>query len=104
MIDTSAAFRWPSRSFLQELDRPGGIVVVSPDGRTLATPDGVWDFPSLHLRSPLIGHNDRITHLAIAPDGRKSEPLQLRYVISLDYEDAMHSWQRQFDASVEAEP
>jgi hypothetical protein len=45
-----------------------------------------------------------LSAVAIAPDGRMSTPLQLRYVVSLDYEDAVHSLQRQFDPAVGIEP
>lgn len=42
-----------------------------------------------------------LSAVAIAPDGRMSAPLQLRYVVSLEYLDAQHSLQRQFDPAVE---
>ncbi|MGH8455299.1 MAG: chitobiase/beta-hexosaminidase C-terminal domain-containing protein, partial [Nevskiales bacterium] len=45
-----------------------------------------------------------LSAVAIAPDGRMSTPLQLRYVISLEYQDAVHSLQRQFDPAVEIAP
>lgn len=45
-----------------------------------------------------------LSAVAIAPDGRKSAPLQLRYVVSLEYQDAVHSLQRQFDPAQEIRP
>lgn len=40
-----------------------------------------------------------LTAIAIAPDGRTSEPLKLAYDISLEKVEAMHTLQRQFDPS-----
>ncbi|HXG28686.1 MAG TPA: chitobiase/beta-hexosaminidase C-terminal domain-containing protein [Nevskiales bacterium] len=45
-----------------------------------------------------------LSAMAIAPDGRRSAPLQLRYVVSLEYQDAVHSLQRQFDPGVDIQP
>ena len=47
-----------------------------------------------------------LTAVAIAPDGRRSAPLRLRYDVSLDYDDALHTLQRQIDpaTAVDFEP
>jgi len=45
-----------------------------------------------------------LSAVAIAADGRQSAPLQLRYVISLEYIDAVHSLERQFDPDAEISP
>ena len=54
--------------------RPYGKIVLAPDGRSLADTGGsragLWDFPTLRRRFLLVGHSERVTDLAFAPDGR----------------------------------
>jgi WD40 repeat protein/predicted Ser/Thr protein kinase len=50
--------------------RPTSKIAVSPNGRTLASLGDLWDLTPLHHRCGLVGHKDRITDLAIAPDSR----------------------------------
>jgi len=54
--------------------RPGGKIVLAPDGGNLADTAGfsvgLWDFPALRRRFLLVGHSERVTDLAFAPDGR----------------------------------
>lgn len=70
---------------------PQAMIVYSTVGRL---PDG----GSALYRAPVfIAAPLRLSAIAIAPDGRRSAPLQLDYDISLAYEDALHTLQRQLD-------
>ncbi len=71
------AERHQQRAFKPGRDRPhwAGGVVVTPDGRTLATYMGgqtiqIWDVDSGSEVARLEGHTDRVRAMAASPDGR----------------------------------
>ncbi|MGH8481825.1 MAG: chitobiase/beta-hexosaminidase C-terminal domain-containing protein, partial [Nevskiaceae bacterium] len=73
---------------------PQAVIVYSTAG---ATPDSgapLYTAP-VYVPGPLT-----LTAVAIAPDGRVSEPLSLDYDISLELVEARHTLQRQVDPDV----
>ena len=71
---------------------PEAFIVYTTSGSRPTSGSPLYDAP-VYIAGPL-----KLTAVAIAPDGRQSEPLQLNYDISLELLDTRHSLQRQFDA------
>lgn len=81
------------------------LTASAPDALIVySTIDGAPDSGSaryhgpIHLTAPVT-----LTAIAIAPDGRRSAPLRLRYDVSLAHDDALHSLQRQLDPGTAVE-
>jgi hypothetical protein len=70
---------------------PAAMIVYSSAGTVPDSGAALYRSP-VFVAAPLT-----LTAIAIAPDGRRSAPLRLDYNISLQYDDALHSLQRQFD-------
>lgn len=77
---------------------PDAMIVYSTAGSTPDSGSALYRAP-VYLAAPL-----RLSAIAIAPDGRRSAPLQLDYDISLAYADALHTLQRQIDPETPVEP
>jgi triacylglycerol lipase len=78
---------------------PGAFIVYSTAGVLPDSGAPLYQAP-VYVAAPLT-----LIAVAIAPDGRRSEPLRLVYDISLEYLEARHSLQRQFhpDTPIEYE-
>jgi pimeloyl-ACP methyl ester carboxylesterase len=70
---------------------PEAIIVYSTAGIEPASGSPLYAAP-VYVPGPLT-----LVAVAIAPDGRRSEPLTLEYDISLEKIESMHTLQRQFD-------
>jgi len=70
---------------------PDAMIVYSTAGTTPDSGSPLYAAP-VYVPGPLT-----LTAVAIAPDGRTSEPLRLTYDISLEKVEAQHTLQRQFD-------
>ncbi|GAC1627657.1 MAG: hypothetical protein NVS9B10_16870 [Nevskia sp.] len=86
----AGVFEQPQRIALTASD-PAAMIVYSTAGTVPDSGAALYDAP-VFVAAPLT-----LTAVAIAPDGRRSAPLRLEYNISLQYEDALHALQRQFD-------
>lgn len=73
---------------------PGAMIVYSTAGIVPESGSPLYARP-VYVAGPLT-----LTAIAIAPDGRASEPLKLAYDISLEKAEARHTLQRQLDPSV----
>ena len=73
---------------------PQAVIVYSTAGVTPDSGSPLYTAP-VYVPGPLT-----LTAVAIAPDGRRSEPLVLDYDISLELVEARHTLQRQLDPSV----
>lgn len=72
---------------------PDAMIVYSTAGVAPDSGSPLYAQP-VYVAGPL-----RLTAIAIAPDGRTSEPLKLDYDISLEKAESMHTLQRQLDPS-----
>jgi len=70
---------------------PDALIVYSTTGSEPDSGSALYRGP-IHIPTPV-----SLTAIAIAPDGRRSAPLRLRYDVSLEYDDALHSLRRQLD-------
>lgn len=70
---------------------PDALIVYSTTSREPDSGSALYRGP-IHLPAPV-----QLTAIAMTPDGRRSAPLRLRYDISLAYDEALHSLQRQLD-------
>ena len=73
---------------------PDAVIVYSTAGVVPDSGSPLYAAP-VYVPGPLT-----LTAVAIAPDGRASEPLRLDYDISLELVEARHTLQRQFDPDV----
>ena len=73
---------------------PDAFIVYSTAGAVPDSGAALYEVP-VYVPGPLT-----LVAVAIAPDGRASEPLKLDFDISLEKVEAMHTLQRQFDPSV----
>ena len=73
---------------------PDAIIVYSTAGITPDSGSPLYAAP-VYVPGPLT-----LVAVAIAPDGRRSEPLQLEYDISLEKVESVHTLQRQFDPTI----
>lgn len=73
---------------------PNAFIVYSTGGASPDSGSPLYTEP-VYVPGPLT-----LTAIAIAPDGRISEPLKLEYDISLEKVEAAHTLQRQFDPEV----
>ncbi len=73
---------------------PDAVIVYSTAGVAPESGSPLYAAP-VYVPGPLT-----LTAVAIAPDGRTSEPLRLDYDISLELVEARHTLQRQFDPEV----
>jgi hypothetical protein len=73
---------------------PGAMIVYSTAGTVPDSGAALYAAP-VYVPGPLT-----LTAIAIAPDGRVSDPLRLEYDISLEKAEAAHTLQRQFDPAV----
>ena len=73
---------------------PSAMIVYSTAGAVPDSGAALYAAP-VYVPGPLT-----LTAVAIAPDGRASEPLRLDYDISLEKVEAAHTLQRQFDPDV----
>lgn len=89
-------FEQPTTVSLRASD-PSALIVYSTAGTVPDSGAALYRGP-IYLPTPVT-----LTAIAITPDGRQSAPLRLRYDISLEYQDAVHSLQRQLDAAVPVE-
>lgn len=76
---------------------PGALIVYSTAGTMPDSGAALYRAP-VYVAAPVT-----MTAIAIAPDGRQSAPLRLRYDISLEYQDALHTLQRQLDPATPVE-
>lgn len=83
-------FPQPVKVTLRASD-PAALIVYSITGRPPDSGSARYRGP-LYLPGPVA-----LTAVAIAPDGRRSAPLRLRYDIGLEVDEALHSLQRQLD-------
>jgi WD40 repeat protein len=69
-----ATTRLDRRPIPNQGQRPVGMIVVAPDGRSLAYSAGtgaiLWDVPTLRRRFLLLGHGGDVWDWAFSPDGR----------------------------------
>ena len=86
----AGVFDQPQRITLSASD-PAAMIVYSTAGTVPDSGAALYSAP-VFVAAPL-----NLVAVAIAPDGRRSKPLRQFYNISLQYEDALHSLQRQFD-------
>jgi hypothetical protein len=73
---------------------PGAMIVYTTGGGTPDSGSPLYTRP-VYVPGPLT-----LSAIAIAPDGRRSEPLRLDFDISLEKVEAMHTLQRQLDPAV----
>ncbi len=76
---------------------PDALIVYSTTSGDPVSGSALYRGP-IHIPTPVT-----LTAIAIAPDGRRSLPLRLRYDVSLDYDDALHTLQRQLDPATAVE-
>ena len=83
------------------LEQPVAVTLTASESDALivySTAGTVPDSGSALYRGPItVPAPVTLVAIAIAPDGRRSAPLRLRYDISLEYQDAVHTLQRQLD-------
>ena len=72
---------------------PDALIVYSTTGSEPDSGSALYRGP-IHIPTPV-----SLTAIAITPDGRRSAPLRLRYDVSLEYDDALHSLRRQLDSA-----
>ncbi len=70
---------------------PDALIVYSTAGTVPDSGSALYRSP-IYIPAPVT-----LIAIAITPDGRQSAPLRLRYDISLEYLDAVHTLQRQLD-------
>lgn len=80
-----------------DVSEPDAFIVYTTHGGAPDSGSPLYREP-VYVPGPLV-----LTAMAIAPDGRRSKPLRLRYDISLEYLQARHALQRQFDDTVPAD-
>lgn len=90
----------PQQVMLRTSDPAAMIVYTTAAGLRNTGPESGL---ALYRAPVYIAGSVRLQAVAIAADGRRSAPLSLDYRISLQYEDALHSLRRQFDASAPVE-
>ncbi len=83
-------FEQPARVTLTASE-PDALIVYSTAGSAPDSGAALYRGP-IYIPAPVT-----LSAVAIAPDGRRSAPLRLRYDISLEYQDAVHTLQRQLD-------
>jgi hypothetical protein len=76
-----------------EASEPDAFIVYTTAGGAIDTGSPLYTEP-VYVPGPLT-----LTAIAIAPDGRKTEPLKLSFDVSLEKVEADHTLQRQFDQS-----
>ena len=92
----AGAYEHPVRVKLVASD-PQAVIVYSTAGRAPDSGAPLYRGP-IYVAGPLT-----LTAAVLLPDGRTSEPLVLDYDVSLEYAQARHSLQRQFDPDVPAD-
>ena len=90
---TPGAYQQPVSVKLVASD-PAAMIVYSTAGAVPDSGAALYAGP-VYVPGPLT-----LTAIAIAPDGRVSEPLKLDYDISLEKVEAAHTLQRQLDPAV----
>jgi pimeloyl-ACP methyl ester carboxylesterase len=90
------AYEQPQKVSLATSD-PEAYIVYTTSGAPPNSGSPLYSHP-IYVSGPLT-----LRALAIAPDGRRSEPLDLSFDISIEKIDAERSLQRQFDAALGAD-